>query len=94
MERHQAIKLVSNLVVSHEGWIVDHQLFSNVSANVRFELPGNRFDQFREDLFEAGLTVRTNDELTIDEDGDVPGTISFTFIHNEPDMKRDVPAFG
>ncbi len=46
------------------------------------------------ELKEAGFNPKLQDALPAGGAGDIRGSISVTFLHDEPDLKRDVQAFG
>ena len=94
IDRNQAISLVGDLISHSDGWIVSHQLFSNISASIFFGMPSSSIDDFIHSLNQAGFTPSVTDSGSRKKDGDQRGVISITFIHNDPDLKRDVPAFG
>ena len=86
------------------AWVVDVKLFSNVSVCFSFEVPGSHVEQLREALATTGLHL-TNDSVDSlvslldpdapDTDGsqgrDIAGTLQITIIHNEPDLRIEVP---
>lgn len=94
IERNQALTLISELISGADGWIVSHQLFSNLSATINMEIPASGVEGFVSRLKEAGFVPQVQGELPAISHGDVRGCVALTFIHDEPDMKRDVPAFG
>ncbi len=94
MERNQAISLIREAISASEGWIVTHQLFSNLSASIVFEMPYDEAEGFLSRLNEAGFSPATEKGIPKGKGDDIRGVLSLTFIHDEPDMKRDVPAFG
>jgi len=97
VERNEAISLVREAIGSSDGWIVTHQLFSNLSASIVFEIPGGEAEGLLVRLKDAGLNPKVEGDTPDaqgDAKGEMRGFIALTFIHGEPDMKRDVPAFG
>jgi len=93
-ERNQALSLANDAIGAVEGWIVSHQLFSNMSATLIFELPATNCEKLLARLRDAGFKPTLKDDYPAGQKGDVRGNLVFTFIHDEPDMKRAVPAFG
>ncbi len=93
IERNKALQLLMDGIQSCEGWIVNHQLFSNMSASIIFEIPSDEICKFYEKLQSSGFNINA-DENFVGKTSDVRGSIAITFIHEEPDLKRDVPAFG
>lgn len=94
MERNEAISAIRTALSQSGGWIVDHTLFSNVSATIQFEIPAPASAQLIERLIEAQLPPVGQIELKPSGKGDLRGTLLITFIHDESDLKRPVPAFG
>ncbi len=94
MDRQKALSFINDGLSASDGWIVHHQLFSNMAASLVFEMPYTSLETFVESLKEEGLNPRLTDELRKERNGDVRGSIAITFLHDEPDLKRDVPAFG
>lgn len=80
------------------GWILDAKLFSNVSINLSFEIPASRIDSLREALELSELHLSTSSVESIaqhssdEHSGDIAGSLQITFIHNEPDLRIQVPA--
>ncbi|MBF0194796.1 MAG: hypothetical protein HQL71_09565 [Magnetococcales bacterium] len=93
-ERNKAINQVRNAIVGSEGWIIDHTLFSNILATISFDLPCNKVDNFIKKLKKATFTPKIDGKLPKKGDGDLKCQISISFIHDEPTLKRDIPAFG
>ena len=94
MDRNQAITEVRNAITGRGGWIVDHALFSNLSANLNFELPGNQAADLVAALAAAGFHPDIGGEMPEEQQKDLRGQAALTFIHQDTDLKRDVPAFG
>ena len=94
IERNQAITIVKDMISSSGGWILDHHLFSNASASLGFEIPYSSISSFMTGLQDGGLNPTIVNDCPRDKDGEVRGGVALIFIHNEPDMKRDVPPFG
>lgn len=91
--RNHAISLITSSITGCGGWVIDHHLFSNMAASINFECPGAALTLLVEEL--------TANSLSPDVVGDLPKTpddvrccLTITFIHDDPDMKRDVPAFS
>ena len=94
IERNQAITMIKDGITSSGGWITDHQLFSNHAASLSFELPHSAIELLLSRLIEAGLNPNVIGKLPKKTNSDIKGGVALSFIHNEPDMKRDVPPFG
>lgn len=94
IERNHALSLATDAINASEGFILNHQLFSNMGASIMIEMPAALVAAFMARLTDAGLRPSADAEVPDGVEGDMRGTIAFTFIHDEKDMKRDVPAFG
>ncbi|KAA0597950.1 hypothetical protein J2848_001563 [Azospirillum lipoferum] len=92
MDRNGALTAVADALGAAGGWIVDHTLFSDVMATIRFSLPGDRTGAFEAALADAGLTV---DPAPGRSDAvELNGAITLTFTQGTGDLRRDVPAFS
>ncbi|MEH6632789.1 MAG: hypothetical protein V7776_18375 [Halopseudomonas aestusnigri] len=94
MERNAAISKVSDAISNSGGWIVNHTLLSNVAATLNFELPSEETEGLLLHLEELSFHPDVDGDVPQGKEGDLRGQITLTFIHNNPDLKRDVPAFG
>jgi len=80
------------------GWILDAKLFSNVSINLSFEIPASRIDSLRDalKLIELRLSISSLESIaqhrSEEPSGDIAGSLQITFIHDEPDLRIQVPA--
>jgi hypothetical protein len=97
-DRHQAITICSDTISRNEGWISGHTLLSNMAATLNFEIPTEKIDTFIADLQAAGFTPQIEalpkKSRTRNSTEDSKAILSITFIHDDLDLKRDVPAFG
>lgn len=98
MDRNAALTAVADALTAGGGWIVDHTLFSDVMATIRFALPGDRVGAFERALAGSGLPVGTTPvgpapggDASADE---LNGVITLTFTRGSGDLRRDVPAFS
>ncbi len=92
MDRNAALTAVADALGGAGGWIVDHSLFSDVMAVVRFALPGDRTTDFGARLAERGLIL--DPDPTDQPNGDeITGRLTLTFAQGTGDLKRAVPAF-
>lgn len=103
-ERHEATSAVFDTVNALGGYIDDMQMYSNIMNTIRLTLPENRFAALIETLREHGIHVdpptdlpdRT-DNVDADTGADADAgpermaTLQLTFIHNEPDLRREIP---
>ncbi len=94
MDRNAAILEVREAIYGSGGWVEDQVFFSNKAANIRFEMSGDALGKFRSNLLERKLKPHVEDALPTGQDGDVKGSVSLTFVHQEPDLRREVPPFG
>jgi hypothetical protein len=94
IERNLALSKIRDCVSGQGGWIVDHTLFSNMAANLNVEVPLAALPDFLNALKQAGFTPKPDGALPTGDSGDIRGSLSITFIHNDPDLKQAVPAFG
>ena len=102
--RDETIARVRTAITQSGAWIVDVKLFSNISACFNFEIPTSHAEQLRDALaaMDLHLTKESDDSLTSlvearkSADGgsqvtDIEGSFQITFIHNEPDLRIEVP---
>jgi hypothetical protein len=94
IDRNEALSIVRKALASSGGWIIDHALFSNLTATISFELPLGKTRKLVAALENAGLSTKVEGGLPKTGEGDTRGAIHLTFLHDERDLKRDVPAFG
>ena len=97
--RHQVIDLAKHAITNGGGWIVDFQQFSNLSINLRFELEGGNLTRFVESLIAAGIRINAESLTNIasmkeQSLNELKGSLQITFLHNDPDLRREVPPFG
>ncbi|HKG20804.1 MAG TPA: hypothetical protein VKC34_02815 [Blastocatellia bacterium] len=104
-ERQEAIARAKEAIQASGGWILDFRLFSNVSISVSFEVPLNGVERLFSLLVAADIHLdRESEELLAGYrrgreqlsdrrlSTEVPGALQLTFIHNEPDLRLEVPA--
>ena len=94
VERNQALSEINAAISRHQGWIVNHTLLSNKAATLIFEMPAAAFGRLAADLTAFGVRVSADSPLPEGGNGDGRGIIAITFLHDEPDLKREVPHFG
>lgn len=83
------------------AWIVDVKLFSNVSVCFNFEVPTSQVKRLRDALTATDLHFTTDsaasfasavDRKSADSQAaDTAGSLQITFVHNEPDLRIEVP---
>jgi hypothetical protein len=95
--RDEVIARARTAITDSGGWILDAKLFSNVSINLRFEIPASRIQSLLDalELIELHLSTSSVESIAHRSDepsGDIAGSLQITFIHNEPDLRIQVPA--
>lgn len=98
--RHQVTAAVNDAVVAAGGWVTDHTFFSNIATNFRMVLPPEGIARFRDLVVNAGVHLDDESDAVIGdliakEKGlpeEIPASLNVTFIHNEPDLRREVPS--
>jgi hypothetical protein len=99
-DRNEMISRVKEVMTASGAWVLDVKQFSNVSVCFNFEIPGRKAARLRDALVDVGLrlvpesddSVSTICDQAGSEPADVAGTLQITFIHNEPDLRIEVPA--
>lgn len=94
VERNRAISTVREAIAKSGGWITGHNLLSNMAATINFEIASSSLDGFADRLVDDGLKVEIDGERPGEDAGDVMASIALTFVHDDGDLKRDVPPFG
>ncbi|MFN3719516.1 MAG: hypothetical protein ACK4UW_11505 [Rhizobium rhizophilum] len=94
IERRAATSFVFDTVNHLGGWIDDTQMYSNMMNTIRLTLPAGAFAPLIEALRSGGITVDPLGNLGDGRDpsAECMATLQLTFIHDEPDLKRDVPS--
>jgi hypothetical protein len=103
-DRHEMISRAKEAILRGGGFILDFHMFSNISICLNFEISGGKIEKLSEALKATGLQLsRESDELLagfskhkeqLGEEArasEVAGTLAITFIHNEPDLRIEVP---
>jgi hypothetical protein len=103
-DRHRTIPALRDAVAESGGWITDFHLFSNASVCINFELPLRHAARLGDSLkrLDLRLTAESVEALNalggraarpeaLDADEEIPGTLQVTFVHNEPDLRIEVP---
>lgn len=94
IERNDSISRTREAIGRSDGWISDHTFLSNMATTINFELPVTGTESFVCELERVGFQVTVEGDVPKGDEGDLRGQILFTFVHQEPDLKREVPAFG
>jgi hypothetical protein len=96
-ERIQMTARVSEAIHQAGAWITDFHLYSNILICINFEVPIANLDRLAASLQETGLHLSqesleqlmpANDSMP--KEKDLVGTLQITFVHNEPDLLREV----
>jgi hypothetical protein len=99
-DRNEVTALVVEGISHAGGWILDHHLYSNISLCIILELPAKDLGPLVRELERAGLDLRQSQEAIQKmepkihdamEGQTLVGTLQITFLHDEPDLKRQVP---
>ena len=103
LDRHLMISRAKEAIAEH-GSILDFHLFANRSICFNFELGVEKITKLHDSLQGAGLKLSAESErlLTNCREGlaqldeksrtsEVTGTLEITFIHDEPDLRIEVP---
>lgn len=102
--RHEMISLVAGAILAGGGYVVDFHMFSNAAISIDFEVTAGNIGRLHSSLKATGLRLsRESDELlsgcgdVLEGLGgaagarDVAGALQITFIHDEPDLRIEVP---
>lgn len=98
-ERIQMTAHASEAISQAGAWITDFHLYSNILICINFQVPIANLDRLAVTLQETGLHLsqESMDQLMPANDStlkekELLGTLQITFVHDEPDLLRDVPA--
>ena len=87
------------IVAECHGWIGDFYQYSNTSLCLHFEIPAGSLPVLRTALSEAGVGFGSDADQAyrsasgaVGNSGAIACTLQITFIHNEPDLRRNIPA--
>lgn len=94
VERKAATSFVFDTVNRLGGWIDDTRMYPNLMNTIRLTLPAGAFAELVKVLSEAGIAVDPPEGLSEIRDpaAERMATLQLTFIHEEPDLKREIPA--
>ncbi|MBD8894112.1 hypothetical protein [Roseibium litorale] len=92
--RHEVNRLIFDTVAGLGGWIDDVQMYSNIMSTIRLTLPRGRFADLAGTLSGNGVPVDLPASLKTDpaETSEQSASLQITFVHNEPDLRREIPA--
>ena len=93
-ERKDATSFVFDVVNRLGGWIDDLQMYSNMMNTIRLTLSAGAYPALIAALRDGGIAVEEpgTDPAATDPAVELMATLQITFIHDEPDMRREVPA--
>ena len=102
--RHEMISLAREAILAGGGYVLDFHMFSNAAICINFEVPAGNIEKLYSSLKGTGLRLSQeshellagcrNQSSETGEGagaGEVMGTLQITFIHNEPDLRIEVP---
>ncbi|MBM0742739.1 hypothetical protein JOY44_14175 [Phormidium sp. CLA17] len=97
-DRLQMTDRVSEAINRAGAWITDFHLYSNILICINFEVPISNLGRLAACVQETGLHLSQEsleqlvaaDESALKQE-ELLGTLQITFIHNEPDLLREVP---
>ena len=90
---------VNDAISAAGGWVVDHTLFSNIAITIQFCLLSKRHHELRGRVMAARgkldddsiAKMQAMEEQHLRNPVDVTATLNITFIHDELDLRREVP---
>lgn len=97
--RHQAMADLNDAIMATGGWVIDHTLFSNIATTFRAAVPQKQLASFFDSLDSLEIHVDEDGKRDIaallaeNRDGlsEMEISLNVTFIHDEPDIRREVP---
>lgn len=94
--RHEAIARVKDAIGSCGGFILDTHMYSNAMLAINFEIPACEICPLVQALEEAGLALGHDNESVMHDlgvlDSAISGSLNVNFIHDEPQLRIEVPA--
>lgn len=103
IERFEMLDRLKKAISASNGWITDFHQFSNFSVCLNFEIEIRNVPKLRSSLIETKLSLDEKSLLLLDEfssraaeinqasNKEIPGALQISFIHNEPDLRIEVP---
>ena len=100
-ERHRTIAALRDAVNGSGGWVTDFKFFSNHSVCINFEIPARHVTALSASLAALDLRLSEASAASIDSfdagdetpaaESEVMGTLQVSFIHNDPDLRVELP---
>lgn len=91
-----ATDATKDAIVAADGWIDDFHMYSNKMTCIRCQLPAAALPRLCALLDQAGIRVdvesRSKAEALSTSPLDAYATLQLSFVHDEPDLIREVPA--
>ncbi len=99
-DRHEVTADINDAISAVGGWVIDHTLFSNIAITIQCSLPSLRLHEFQRRVAEAGVKLDDDStakiqamvEKSLPKPSDTTASLNVTFIHDEPDLRREIPA--
>lgn len=99
-DRHQVTADVNDAISGTGGWVINHTLFSNIAITIQFSLPSQRLVEFRDRVIAASVKLDDDSIAKVQAMAgrhspkpiDIAASLNITFIHNEPDLRREISA--
>jgi hypothetical protein len=89
-ERYEITKEIQDVLAACNGYVLDSHLYSNISTVLNIEINASAIDAFINELEALGMRIKCERSLDVN-DQDVRGTLQITFVHNDPDIRHEVP---
>ncbi len=98
--RYDVTAEIDRAIMGLGGWITGHGLFSNILVTFRFEMPTAQFPALADRLAASGVHLDEDSLAWLEAVAihspnsmkEIPASIAVTFLHNEPDLRHEVPA--
>lgn len=103
-DRHEMISRAKEAILKGGGFVTDFHMFSNLSICLNFELSARKIESFYDALKATGLGLTGESHEMLEEcskrieqlgeeagASEITGTLEITFIHDEPDLRIEVP---
>jgi len=93
-ERLAVTDQVKGAISAARGWILDFKQFSNLSLCIIFQIPGEACAELGRQLGRIDLRLDRASAESLAAAPAAPelaGTLQITFLHDDPDLRREVP---